>query len=265
MDECKAWTICLSGTPGNIITWPLDLPGATPDSSSTVTATASPSTVLTSAGSTTAGSTTTGSTTAGSTTSGSTTAGSTTAGSTTEGSTTAGSTTAGSTTAGSTIAGSTTAGSTTTGSTTAGSSTVGSTTAGSFAPGSSDSTLENFERPPPKIFKFYLDADEFCENKVLGITMLPSVRSFEESEIACRQLRSQMYTYTKPVKDTIEDPPEPKEEEICIWTGHKRDSRTGEFIAIHSDNKTILDSDLVWKWGEPNGGVMQECSALLGM
>ncbi len=129
----------------------------------------------------------------------------------------------------------------------------------------SETTRAAFRQRPTELAKIIVDTipvNDFCEYKALTIMMLPSKRTFEESILACKQLKSTIYTYKDSVSKKLPEAPTESSND-CIWTGHTRNSN-GQFIARYDGNSSIGQTNLKWMWGEPNGDDLQECSTLHG-
>ena len=128
-----------------------------------------------------------------------------------------------------------------------------------------ETTRAAFRQRPTELAKIKVDTmpvNDFCEYKALTIMMLPSKRTFEESILACKQLKSTIYTYKDSVSKQLPEAPMESWSD-CIWTGHTRNSN-GQFIARYDGNSSIDQTKLNWMWGEPNGDDLQECSTLHG-
>lgn len=99
----------------------------------------------------------------------------------------------------------------------------------------------------------------YCEPKILGISILPFLRSFEESRLACKQLKSDMHIYTDTVSKTFEKIDNLPNERY--WSGFVFDE--GHYTASTNDNIILNHTKLTWKWGEPNGFELEQCISIM--
>ena len=112
---------------------------------------------------------------------------------------------------------------------------------------------------------FPAELDELCTEKAPGIKVLPVELTFEESVNLCSVLKSEIYTYQASLNDTnletIVDDNNFKDM-TPFWTGYTDQASSGIFLShngklFFNDTKSALD----WVWGEPNGGLIQNCTA----
>ena len=82
----------------------------------------------------------------------------------------------------------------------------------------------------------------------------------------CKKLKSSIHTYKTSVNLT-EDlyfNTTGFDSEETIWAGFNDSEVDGEFISA-VDGVSINNTNLVWKWGEPSGSILENCSIIVGL
>ena len=110
-----------------------------------------------------------------------------------------------------------------------------------------------------KLLKLEMNQKQLCLHNTIGPVMIPSVYTFQEAITACQQLKSVIHVYKDSISKSLPLPQEYKPN--YVWSGHKRDNLTGEFKSI-LDHSLLNATNLMWLWGQPNGGDLEECSIL---
>ena len=104
---------------------------------------------------------------------------------------------------------------------------------------------------------------DFCPHVFSSIVVLPGLRTYEDSILECEKFRSHVHIYTESVKQTI------KTLDFLpvtnFWTGLILNTSTFTFEA-KLDNGSVINFDETsndWKWGEPNGRLIEQCASLM--
>ena len=110
--------------------------------------------------------------------------------------------------------------------------------------------------------KVNISMPEFCSsNEVFGPYVLPMYSIFDESIFACNQLKSEMFIYTDKVSKFL------KKAMVgdldYLWTGHVRNSTSGEFLSYQKlpTGNNISSTNFVWHSGHPIGQ-LANCSVV---
>ena len=121
----------------------------------------------------------------------------------------------------------------------------------------------NFSTTGAPVFYTQVERTDFCKSISAGIRMMPAKETYDDSFIICGQLKSDVYTFKDSVANTevAHDTTFIKNTDF-IWTGYNDRQTEKEFV---SSNDTSIDTtNLVWKWGEPNGDNLEQCAILQG-
>ena len=101
----------------------------------------------------------------------------------------------------------------------------------------------------------HITLNQFCESIDLPYNLiLPGKWSFEETIHGCKQLRSNIFTYTDMVSSFFTEG-ENFTKENKFWTGYVVNETTHKFVASYNDDSDISITNFTWIYGEPNGKI----------
>ena len=124
------------------------------------------------------------------------------------------------------------------------------------------SKIDNYKNQP-NITLTFKNLLSFCRASSPGMKFLPNKRSFHQSIKACHKFRSEVYIFNHSVAKTqLGDMNIPGDD--AIWSGYTDLEVEGEF-RDHSGNWHVSTSNLIWKWGEPNGNESENCAVFFGI
>ena len=144
----------------------------------------------------------------------------------------------------------------------------------------SDTTMENFtscldEDIHGNLFdwKLYdalwnktleLEFEDFCYKQASGPKIIPEPVTQIEGEKICRSMKGDIYTYQVSINQTkvdtnIDQPPFNKGQ---FWCGYTDEITENVFLSPNHNNFETVQLDLLWKWGQPNGGIIENCTVL---
>ena len=112
----------------------------------------------------------------------------------------------------------------------------------------------------------FLDKQDFCSGKTLGVKILPFSVPFFLANTICKQLHGSIYVYQASINETFMDTTLNTTvlDGKIFWTGYTDAKESGKFVSL--DGALNFDSipGLQWQWGQPNGYFIENCTMLEG-
>ena len=103
----------------------------------------------------------------------------------------------------------------------------------------------------------FLDKQDFCSSKTLGVKILPFSVPFFLANTICKQLHGSIYVYQSSINETFMDTSlnTTAFDGKLFWTGYTDAEESGKFVSL--DGALNFDSipGLQWKWGQPTTSV----------
>ena len=107
-----------------------------------------------------------------------------------------------------------------------------------------------------------LEYEDFCYKQALGLKIIPEAVTQREGKRICRSMKADIYTYQMSISQTkvdtnIEQPPFNRGQ---FWCGYTDEITENTFLSTNNNNFEDVQPDLIWKWGQPNGGIIENCT-----
>ena len=135
-------------------------------------------------------------------------------------------------------------------------------TAGSTTPTILD--WSGVDSPQSPINQTYINPEDFCPQTFSSAVILPGTRDYVSAEDMCNKFRSNTHIFTDTVQNTF--PPMNFQPIANFWSGYNLDIQTNKFVSKLDDGSRVdfdtLYPKLEWKWGEPNGRLVEQCGAI---
>ena len=110
----------------------------------------------------------------------------------------------------------------------------------------------------------FLDKQDFCSSKSLGVKILPFAVPFFQANTICKQLHGSIYAYQSSINETFLDTTlnTTVYDGQIFWAGYTDAGVSGIFVSLDEALNFDAIPGLQWQWGQPNGYFIENCTML---